>query len=162
MTTFPNTWRRVKPCFHRSAFAEPISQKLTQFQVVVQDGVHRSNGYADIGKFLFHSQVVVFHNHLFHSHNHVFISASAWSKPLRFVLTRRSALFELSFTRTHISHVHNAIIACVTQCLMNFDVFHATQIEESYNNALFFEGIRRHFQYLKNHCHSKTSQAFNE
>ena len=29
--TLPDTLRRVKPCFHRSAFAEPTSQKLSAF-----------------------------------------------------------------------------------------------------------------------------------
>ena len=57
--------------------------------------------------------------------------------------------------------VHNATIACLTQLLMNYDGFHATQVEESDNHALFFECIRRNFQYLKHYCHSTTSQAFN-
>jgi len=47
--------------------------------------------------------------------------------------TRRSAFCELSYPRTHIFHVHNAIIACLTQLLMNFDGFHATRVEESVN-----------------------------
>ena len=130
------------------------------FQVVIQDGVRRSNGYASIGSYLFHSQAAVFHNHLFHSRNHVFRSASAWPRLLRFVFTRRSA-FELLYPRTHIFHVHNAIIACLTQLLMNFDGFHATQVGESDNHALFFECKRRHFQYLKHYCHLTMSQAFN-
>ena len=87
----------------------------------MQDGVHRSNVYAGIGSYLFHSQAAVFHKHLFHSRNHVFRSASAWPRLLRFVFTRRSAFFELSYPRTHIFHVHNAIIACLTQLLMDFD-----------------------------------------
>ena len=103
----------------------------------------------------------VFHNHLFHSLNHVFRSATAWPRLLRFIFTGRKAFFELSYTRTHIFHVHNAIIACLTQLLMNFDGFHATQVEESDNHVLFFECKRRHFQYLKHYCHSTTSQAFN-
>ena len=76
--------------------------------------------------YLFHSQSAVFHNHLFHSRNHVFRSASAWPRLLQFVFTRRSAFFELSYPRTHIFHVHNAIIASLTHLLMNFDGFHAT------------------------------------
>ena len=99
----------------------------------MQDGVHRSNGYAGIGSYLFHSQAAVFHNHLFHSRNHVFRSASAWPTLRRFVFTRRSAFFELLYPGTHIFHVHNAIIACLAQLLMNFDGFHATQVEESVN-----------------------------
>jgi len=92
--------------------------------------------------------------------NHVFRSASAWPGLLRFVFTRRLAFFELSYPRMHIFHIHNAIIACLTQLLMNFDGFHATQVEESDNHALFFKCKRRHFQYLKHYWHS-TSQAFN-
>ena len=111
----------------------------------VQDGVHRSNGYADIGSYLFHSQAAVFHNHLFHSRNHVFRSASAWPRLLRFVFTQRSVFFELSYPWTHIFYVHNASIACLTQLLMNFDGFHATQMEESDNHALFFERMRRNW-----------------
>ena len=60
-------------------------------------------------------------------------------------VTRRSAFFELSHPRRHIFHVHNAITACLTQLSMNFDWFHATQVEESDNHALFFECKRRHF-----------------
>jgi len=93
--------------------------------------------------------------------NHVFRSASAWLRLLRFVFTRRSSFFELSYPRTHIFHVHNAIIACLIQLLMNFDGFHATQVEESDNHALFFECKRHHFQYLKHYWHSTTSQACN-
>ena len=78
-----------------------------------------------------------------------------------FFSTRRSAFFELSYPRTHIFHVHNAIIARLTQLLMNFDGFHATQVEESDNHALFFECKRRHFQCLKHYWHSTMSQAFN-
>ena len=54
-------------------------------------------------------------------------------------VTRRSAFFELSHPRTHIFHFHNAITACLTQLSMNFDWFHATQVEESDNHPLFFE-----------------------
>ena len=61
----------------------------------------------------------------------------------------RSAFFELSHPRTHIFHVHNAITACLTQLSMNFDWFHATQVEESDNHALFFECKCRHFS-IKN------------
>ena len=64
-------------------------------------------------------------------------------------VTRRSAFFELSHPRTHIFHVHNVITACLTQLSMNFDWFHATQVEESDNHALFFECKRRHFS-IKN------------
>ena len=64
-------------------------------------------------------------------------------------VTRRSAFFGLSHPRTHIFHVHNAITACLTQLSMNFDWFHATQVEESDNHALFFECKRRHFS-IKN------------
>ena len=64
-------------------------------------------------------------------------------------VTRRSAFFEMSHPRTHIFHVHNAITACLTQFPMNFDWFHATQVEESDNHALFFECKRRHFS-IKN------------
>ena len=46
-------------------------------------------------------------------------------------------------------HVHNAITACLTQLSMNFDWFHATQVEESDNHALFFDYKRRHFS-IKN------------
>jgi len=65
--------------------------------------------------------------------------------------------------RTHerTFYVHNAIIACLTQLLINLDGFHATQVEESDNHELFFECKRRHFHYLKHYCHSTTSQAFN-
>ena len=85
---------------------------------------------------------------------------------LQVVFTRRSAFSELSYPRTHIFHIHNAIIACLTQLLMDFDGFqsyprthifdvhnaitacltqllmdfdgfHATQVEESDNHALF-------------------------
>ena len=49
----------------------------------------------------------------------------------------------------HIFHVHNAITACLTQLSMNFDWFHATQVDESDNHALFFECKRRHFS-IKN------------
>ena len=63
----------------------------------------------------------------------------------RVVFTRRSAFFELSHPRTHIFHVYNAITACLTQLSMNFDWFHAKQVEESDNHALFFECKRRHF-----------------
>ena len=44
---------------------------------------------------------------------------------------------------------HNAIIACLTQLLVEFDEFHATQVEESDNDALFFECRRRHFKINK-------------
>jgi len=110
---------------------------------------------------MFHSQVAVFHNHLFHSHNHVFRSDSARLWLLWFFFTRCSAFFELLYPRTHTIHVHNAIIACITQLLTNFDGFHATQVVESDNHTLFFEYKRRHFQYLKHYCHSTTSHAFN-
>ena len=49
------------------------------------------------------------------------------------------------YPQTHIFHVHNAIIACLTQLLMNSDGFHATQVEELDNHALFFESKRRHW-----------------
>jgi len=115
----------------------------------MQDGVHRSNGYAGIGSYLFHSQATVFHNHLFHSRNHVFRLASARLRLLQFVFTQHSTFFEPLYPRTHIFHVQNAITACVSQLLMNFDGFHATQVEESDNHALFFKCKCRHFQYLK-------------
>ena len=76
-------------------------------------------------------------------------SSSGWPRLLRVVFTRRSAFFELSHPRTHIFHVHNAITACLTQLSMNFDWFHAKQVEESDNHALFFECKRRHFS-IKN------------
>jgi len=82
-------------------------------------------------------------------------------RSFRFVFTRHSAFCELSYPRTHIFHVHNAIIACLTQLLMNFDGFHATREEESDNHAVLFKCKRHHFQYLKHYCHSTTSQAFN-
>src|SRR5215469_13710066 len=78
----------------------------------------------------------------------------------RLVFTSFSTTTLKLYPRTHIFHVHNAIIACLTQSLINFDGFHAIQVEESDNDTLFFECKRRHFQYLKHHCHS-TSQAFN-
>jgi len=62
--------------------------------------------------------------------NHIFRSASAWPRLLRFVFISPSAFFELSNPRTHIFHVHNATIACLTQLLTNFDEFHATKVEE--------------------------------
>jgi len=65
--------------------------------------------------------------------------AGAWARLLRFVFTRRSAFFELSYPRTHIFQVHNAIIARLTQLVMNSDGFHATQMEKSDNHALFLE-----------------------
>ena len=78
-------------------------------------------------------------------------------------VTRRSAFFELSHPRMQILHIHNAITACLTQLSMNFDWFHATQMEESDNHALFFECKRRHFS-IKNttatrprHKHSTSS-----
>ena len=80
-----------------------------------------------------------------HSRNHVLRSAGAWLRLLRVVFTWRSAFFELLHPRTHIFHVHNAITACPTQLSMNFNWFHATQVEESDNHALFFECKRRHF-----------------
>ena len=64
-------------------------------------------------------------------------------------ITRRTAFFELSHPRMHIFHIHNAITACLTQLSMNFDWFHATQVEESDNHALFFKCKRRHFS-IKN------------
>ena len=64
-------------------------------------------------------------------------------------VTRHSTFFKPSHPRTHIFHVHNAITACLTQLSMNFDWFHATQVEESDNHALFFECKRRHFS-IKN------------
>ena len=76
-------------------------------------------------------------------------SSSGWPRLLRVVFTRRSAFFELSHPRTHIFHVHNAITACLTQLSVNFDWFHATQVEESDNHALFFECKRRHLS-IKN------------
>jgi hypothetical protein len=103
----------------------------------------------------------VCHNHLFHSHNLVFRSASAWPRLLRFVFTQHSAFCELSYPRTQIFHILNAIIACLTQLLMNFDGLHSTHVEESDNHALFFACKCRHFQYLKHYCHSTMSQAFN-
>jgi hypothetical protein len=42
--------------------------------------------------------------------------------------------------------------------LMNFDGFHAMQVEESH---AIFERKCRNFQYLKHYCHSTKSQAFN-
>jgi hypothetical protein len=99
--------------------------------------------------YLFHSQVAVFHNHLFHLRNHVFRSVSAWPRSLRFVFTRHSAFFELSYSWMQIFHIHNAIIACLTQLLMNFDRFHTMQVEESEKYVLFFKCKRCHFQYLK-------------
>ena len=59
--------------------------------------------------------------------------------------SQNMAFFEQSYPQTHIFHVHNAIIACLTQLLMDFDGFHATQVEESYNDGLFFKWKRRHF-----------------
>ena len=163
--TLPDTLRRIKPCFHRSAFAyprNPSCRNFPHFQVIMQDGVHRSNGYAGIGSYLFHSQAAVSHNHLFHSRNHVFRSASAWPRLLRFVFTRRSAFFELSYPRTHIFHVHNTIVACLTQLLMNSDGFHTTQMEESDNHALFFERKLRHLTTVTRRCHkhSTMDQSF--
>ena len=76
-------------------------------------------------------------------------SSSGWPWLLLVVFTRRSDFFELSPPRTYIFHVHNAITACLTQLLMNFDWFHATQVEESDNHALFFECKCRHFS-IKN------------
>jgi len=110
---------------------------------------------------LYHSQAAIFNNDWFRSRNNVSRSASAWPRLLGFFFTRRSSFFELSYPRTQICHFHNAIIACLTQLLMNFDGFYATRVEESDNHALFFECKRRHFQYLKHYWHSKTSQAFN-
>ena len=55
----------------------------------------------------------------------------------------------MSHPRMHIFHVHNAITACLTQLSMNFDWFHATQVEKSDNHVLFFECKRRHFS-IKN------------
>jgi len=155
----PNVvWKQTEGA---SAAWNPSRRNFPQFQVVMQDGVHRSNGYAGIGSYLSQSQAAVFHNHLFHSRNHVFRFASASPRLLRFVFTRLSAFCELSYSRTHIFHVHNAIIACLTQLLMNCNGFHAKQVEESDNHVLLFEYKRRHFQYLKHYCHSTTSQAFN-
>ena len=116
---------------------------------VVRSSSKVSLGNAGIGSYLSHSQAEVFHNHLFHSRNNVLRSAGAWPRHLRVVSTRRSAFFELSHPRTHIFHFHNAITACLTQLSMNFDWFHATQVEESDNHALFFECKRRHFS-MKN------------
>ena len=144
---------------HRIQIARPyrlvtISSELSHLSIELLSYVVRSRskvslGYARIGSYLSHSQAAVFHNHLFHSRNHVLRSAGAWPRLLRVVFTRRSAFFELSHPRTHIFHVHNAITACLTQLSMNFDWFHATQVEESDNHALFFECKRRHFS-MKN------------
>ena len=123
--------------------------KVLKLKYVLRSSSKVSLGYAGIGSYLSHSQAAVFHNHLFHSRNHVLRSAGAWQRLLRVVFTRRSAFFELSHPRTHIFHVHNAITACLTQLSMNFDWFHATQVEESDNHALFFECKRRHFS-IKN------------
>jgi hypothetical protein len=144
-----------------SATWNPSRRNFPQFQVVMQDGVHRFNGYAVICSYLSHSQAAVFHNHLFHSGNHVFRSASAWRRLLRFVFTRRAAFCDLSYPRTHIFYFHNAIIACLPYVFMNCDWFHATQVEKSHNHALLFKCKRRHFQYLKHYCPSTTSQTFN-
>src|SRR5215469_3640681 len=47
----------------------------------------------------------------------------------RLVFTSFSTTTTLKlYPRTHIFHVHNAIIACLTQLLTNFDGFHATQV----------------------------------
>ena len=147
--TLPDTLRRVKSFFIGQHSRKLSCRNFPEFQVVMQDGVHRSNEYVGIGKYLFHSQAAVFHNHLFHSCIHVFRSPSAWPRPLRFVCTRRSAFFQLSSQRTYIFHFHNAIIACLTQLMVNFDVFHATQMEEWDNHALFLEYIRRKFSVSK-------------
>ena len=131
-----------------------VEVRRLKVKVIMQDGVHRSNGYAGIGSSLFHSQAAVFHNHLFHSRNHVFRSASAGRGSFGlFSHDVRPSLNCRTHERTH-------FIACLTQLLMNFDGFHATQVEESGNHALFFECKRRHFQYLKHYYHSTTSQAF--
>ena len=159
--TLPDTLQCVKPCFHWSAFVEPISQKLPVFSGRHTRWCHRSNGYTGIGSYLFHSQAAVFHNHLFHSRNQVFRSASAWPRLLRVVFTRRSAFFELQNPRTQIFLVHNVIFTCLTQLLMNFDGFHTMQVDESDNHALFIECKHRHYQCLKHYCHLTTSQAFN-
>ena len=145
MITLPNTLRRVKPSFIGQHSRKTSRRNFPHFEVVMQECVNRSKGYAGIGSYLSHTQAAAFHNHLFHSRNHAFRSASAWPRLLRVVFTRRSAFFEMSYLRTHIFHVHNAIIACLTQLLMVFDGFHATQLEESDNNALCFECKRRHF-----------------
>ena len=76
-------------------------------------------------------------------------SSSGWLRLLRVVFTRCSAFFEVSHPQTHIFHVHNAITACLAQMSMNFNWFHATQVEESDNHALFFECKRHHFS-IKN------------
>ena len=146
--TLPDTLRRVKPCFHRPAFANSSRRNFPQFRVVMQDGVHTSNGYSGIGSYLSHSQAAVFHNHLFHSRNHVFRSASAWPSVN---------------CRTHEHTFFTSITPSsrLTQLLMNFDGFHVTQVEELGNHMLLFECKRRHFQYLKHYCHSTTSQALN-
>jgi len=57
----------------------------------------------------------------------------------RFVFTQRSAFFELSYPRTHILHVHNAVIAGLNHLLMNVDGFHDTQMEECDNHLLLFQ-----------------------
>ena len=79
----------------------------------------------------------------------VFLNKLGDLSPWTHHVTRRSAFFELSTPRTHIFHVHNAITACLTQLSMNFDWFHAMQVEESDNHTLFFECKRRHFS-IKN------------
>ena len=86
-----------------------------------------------------------------HGHSKRFFrgSSSGWPRLLRVVFTQRSAFFELSHPWTHIFHIHNAITACLTQLSMHFDWFHATQVEESDNHALFFKCKRRHFS-IKN------------
>ena len=58
-------------------------------------------------------------------------------------------LWTVAPTNAHF-HVHNAITACLTQLSMNFNWFHATQVEESDNHALLFECKRRHFSIKNN------------
>jgi hypothetical protein len=39
------------------------------------------------------------------------------------------------YPQTQIFHVHNSIIAFLTQLLINFEEFHATKVEDSDNHA---------------------------
>ena len=48
-----------------------------------------------------------------------------------FVVTGRSAFFQLSHPRTQIGHISDTITTCLTQLALNFNWFHTTQMEKT-------------------------------
>ena len=155
MITLPDTLRLVKPCFHWPAFAEPILQKLPAFsrssgKMVSTDPTDMPALAAICFTVKRRSSITVCSTPAIMSSDRLVCGRGSFGL---FSHDVRPSLNCRTHERTH-------FIACLTQLLMNFDGFHATQVEESGNHALFFECKRRHFQYLKHYYHSTTSQAF--